>query len=164
MLGSGQRQLVVHRLNLPISWCATVSSMTLMVKLESWGYSHKSRIAWASCFWLTRTPVICVFHFHAPPFTWWEYVTMKCNYVKTSNQELMFIPFSVSQILMQVWRELCQCDIVQCWCLWGTTQRLCLLNVNFFRNDDLVTGPFKIRKHCNIYLIHVYIFNTCIYI
>ena len=85
MLGSRQRQLVVHRLNLPISWCATVSSMTLMVKLESWGYSHKSRIAWASCFWLTRTPVICVFHFHAPPFTWWEYVTMKCNYVKTTN-------------------------------------------------------------------------------
>ena len=79
-----------------------VSSMMLMVKLESWGYSHKSRNAWASCFWLTRTPVRCIFSFHAPSSTWWECVTMKCNYVKTSNDELMFTPYSVSQIPMQV--------------------------------------------------------------
>ena len=82
--------------------CNRVSSMTLMVKLESWGYSHKSRNAWASCFWLTRTPVRCVFNFHAPSSTWWECVTMKCNYVETSNDELMFTPCSLSQILMQV--------------------------------------------------------------
>ena len=82
--------------------CNKVSSMTLMVKLESWGYSHKSRNAWASCFRLTRTPVRCVFNFHAPSSTWWECVTMKCNYVETSNDELMFTPCSVSQILMQV--------------------------------------------------------------
>ena len=79
-----------------------VSSMMLMVKLESWGYSHKSRNAWASCFWLTRTPVRCIFSFHAPSSTGWECVTMKCNYVKTSNDELMFTPYSVSQIPMQV--------------------------------------------------------------
>ena len=86
-----------------------VSSMMLMVKLESWGYSHKSRNAWASCFWLTRTP------------------------------------------------ELCQCDLVQRWCLCGTTQHLpgMFCQCQLFCNEDPITEAFKIRKHSNI------IFTTC---
>ena len=39
-----------------------VSSMMLMVKLESWGYSHKSRNAWASCLHCSYLIVEIVIH------------------------------------------------------------------------------------------------------
>ena len=61
---------------------------------------------------------------------------------------------SLCKYMLVRW-ELCQCDLVQRWCLCGTTRHLCFLNVNFFRNEDPITEAFKIRKHSNI------IFNTC---
>ena len=124
-----------------------VSSMMLMVKLESWGYSHKSRNAWASCFWLTRTPVRCIFSFHAPSSTWWECVTVKCNYVKTSNDELMFTPYSVSQIPMQCSVDVCVEQPNIC--------RVCSVNVNFFTMKTLQLKHLKFGNIPILYSIHV---------